>query len=134
MLIIGLKILQKCRGKIETVINVYFFINNSMSVNSRALPSRALHLISEYSKPVTNPEWRYSRPIITTFRLYLTLFSRDTLLKKIILSNILHTNWFEMYLYIKHNGLDKYCCVFDKDYDDTYDIDGVYEAMIHYED
>ena len=96
------------------------------------LPSRALQLISEYSKPVTRADWRYSRPIITVFRLYLNVFSRKNLLQRYVLNNIIHSHWFEMYLYIKHNGIYKYCQLYDKNYDDVYDIDGVYEAMDRY--
>jgi hypothetical protein len=42
-----------------------------MSLPSRVLPSRALQIISEYSKPMTRPDWRQSKPIITTYYLYL---------------------------------------------------------------
>ena len=37
----------------------------------QALPSRVLLLISEYSKPMTRPDWRKSKPIITKYQLYL---------------------------------------------------------------
>jgi hypothetical protein len=101
---------------------------------SCALPGRALLLISEYSKPLTHPEWRYSKPIITTFHLYLSIWMRDKPLHQTILYNIRRTEWYEMYMYIKHNGLEKYCQLFDRDYYDTYEVDGVYDAMIRYED
>ena len=104
------------------------------SLPSRVLPSRALSLISEYSKPLTHPEWRYSKPIITTFHLYLSIWMRDKPLQQTILLNIYSTDWFQMYLYIKHNGIEKYCQVFDRDYYEIYEIDGVYDAMIRYED
>jgi hypothetical protein len=112
----------------------YTNIINVIMKDNCILPNRAVKLISEYSKPITHPEWRYSRPIITTFRLYLIIFSHKKRVYTNILPNIIRTEWFEMYLYIKHNGLDKYCSVFGKDYDDTYNIDGVYDAMIRYED
>jgi hypothetical protein len=99
---------------------------------SRTLPLRAIQLISEYSKPVTRADWRYSRPIITVFRLYLTVCPYKSLLQYGILMNISCSHWFEMYLYIKHNGIYKYCQLYDKKYDDVYDIDGVYEAMDRY--
>ncbi len=35
------------------------------------LPSRALLLIREYSKPFTRPDWRDSKPLITRYQLYL---------------------------------------------------------------
>ena len=101
---------------------------------SRVLPLRAIQLISEYSKPVTRADWRYSRPIITTFRLYLTVCPYKSLLQYGILMNISCSHWFEMYCYIKRSGLKKYCQVYDKNYDDIYDIDGVWDAMIHYDE
>jgi len=52
----------------------------SYALHSRALPSRALLLISEYSKPITRPDWRDSKPIITKYQLYLYV--------------ILKTNWY----------------------------------------
>ena len=36
---------------------------------SHVLPLRALSLISEYSKPITRPEWRRSIPIISPYDL-----------------------------------------------------------------
>ena len=36
-----------------------------------ALPCRALQIIREYAKPRTRPDWRQSKPIITTYHLYL---------------------------------------------------------------
>jgi hypothetical protein len=63
---------------------MYIFIikNNKMSyaLPSRALPNRALYLISEYSKPMTRPDWRDSKPIITKYQLCLYL--------------VLKTNWY----------------------------------------
>ena len=38
---------------------------------SHALPSHALVLIREYSKPITRPDWRDSKPLITRYQLYL---------------------------------------------------------------
>ena len=52
---------------------------------TRALPIRAVHLISEYSKPLTRPDWRKSLPIVTTFRLYLTLSPPTSELQYIVL-------------------------------------------------
>ena len=43
----------------------------SRALPSRALPSRTLLLISEYSKPMTRPDWRKSKPIITKYQLCL---------------------------------------------------------------
>ena len=43
----------------------------SRALPNRILPSRALLIISEYSKPMTRPDWRQSKPLITTYYLYL---------------------------------------------------------------
>jgi hypothetical protein len=75
----------------------------SLSVRAipiRAIPIRAVHLISEYSKPLTRPDWRKSLPIVTTFRLYLTLSPPTSELHYIILRNIKETEWYKMYYYI----------------------------------
>ena len=70
------------------------------SLSTRALPPRAVRLISEYSKPLTRPDWRKSLPIVTTFRLYLTLSPPTSELQYIVLQNIKHTQWYKMYYYI----------------------------------
>ncbi len=75
----------------------------------RALPCRALLLISEYSKPLTRPDWRDSKPIITTY----CLFSRVFYIRHYIplqmsppskysldynlLCNIIQTDWYFRY-------------------------------------
>ena len=70
------------------------------ALSVRALPIRAINLISEYSKPLTRPDWRKSLPIVTTFRLYLTISPPTSELEYIILKNIKHTEWYKMYYYI----------------------------------
>jgi hypothetical protein len=59
-----------------------------MSLPCRALPFRALLLIREYSQPITRPNWRKSKPIITTYHLYLevrnaSLYIRDEPKRKV---------------------------------------------------
>jgi len=70
---------------------------------SQALPSRALLLIGEYSKPLTRSDWRESKPIITTYSLYqrvnyLTNFNHNRpskySLEYKLLCNILQTDWY----------------------------------------
>ena len=41
------------------------------------LPKNALLLIKEYSKPLTRADWRNSKPIVTTYKLY-TLFRNSS--------------------------------------------------------
>jgi len=81
-----------------------------------ALPVRALFLIREYSRPLTRPDWRQSKPIITTYNLYLhvtyinpnNLFPPTELLHRVILHNILITDWYFAYYYIKNYELSTF--------------------------
>ncbi len=60
----------------------------SLTLPRTSLPSRALILIHEYSQPMTRPNWRKSKPIITTYHLYLevrnaSLYIRDEPKRKV---------------------------------------------------
>ncbi len=78
-----------------------------------ALPVRAITLIREYSRPLTRPDWRQSKPIITTYNLYLhvkyinpnNLFPPTEILHRVILHNILITDWYFNYYYNKNYNL-----------------------------
>lgn len=72
---------------------------------SCALPIRAINLIREYSKPLTRPNWRKSLPIVTTFRLYLTISPPTSELHYIVLRNIKDTKWYKMYYYVHQYGI-----------------------------
>ena len=87
----------------------------SYMLPSRALPSRALLLIREYSRPMTKPNWRDSKPIISTYRLYLQVNNiklANTIsmgrLYQIIFYNISNTEWYYVYVYISYHGLCEY--------------------------
>jgi hypothetical protein len=75
----------------------------------RSLPCRALVIINEYSKPITKGIWRKSKPIITPYKLYLHLeyifqkkmFLSNRPLHRIILNNVLDTDWYYNYSNIK---------------------------------
>ncbi len=74
------------------------------SLPSRALPVRALQFIREYSKPVTRPDWRHSKPIISTcelYSIYYIIFNNIDL-QEIIIKNIYDTEWYDIYLTIKY--------------------------------
>ena len=104
----------------------------------RALPCRALYLIREYSKPLTRPDWRHSKPIITTFRLYLLIkyvmyipiISPTKRLHSMILYNIGDTEWYYAYVYIKFYGLKTYL----DEYTDhrMLKADGIEDAICHH--
>jgi hypothetical protein len=61
---------------------------------SHALPSRALLLIHDYSRPLTRPDWRNSNPLTTTYQLYNNTLIRDGLLMAYLLMNIVDTDWY----------------------------------------
>jgi hypothetical protein len=76
---------------------------------SQVLPSRVLLLINEYSKPVTRPDWRKSKPIITTHCLFSRVFyirhyiplqmspPSKYVLDYNLLCNIIQTDWYFRY-------------------------------------
>ena len=68
-----------------------------------ALPIRAVSLISEYSKPLTRPDWRKSKPLTTTYQLYNNTLIRDGLLMAHLLLNIIDTEWYYLHMTIKYN-------------------------------
>jgi hypothetical protein len=97
----------------------------------RALPCRALLLIHDYSRPLTRPDWRHSKPIITTFELYLLSLIGY---KYNILSNIKNTDWYEMYHFIKHNGIRNYCIKNNVDFHTIICIKGIHHALGYFYD
>ena len=84
----------------------------SRTLPSRALPSRALQIIHDYSKPLTRPNWRDSKPIITTYKLYLFILKHAGLsspdIYRRILRQISDTDWYNAYIYIRFYGLHDY--------------------------
>ena len=71
-----------------------------------ALPCRALDLIREYSKPITRPEWRQSKPLTTTYQLYNNTLVRDGLLMAYLLMNIIDTEWYYLSMRQKYNSIE----------------------------
>ena len=71
----------------------------AQTLPSRLLPYHALRLIREYSKPMTRPDWRNSKPLTTTYQLYNNTLIRNGLLMAYLLMNIVETDWY--YLYIR---------------------------------
>ena len=81
----------------------------------RALPRNVLQIIREYSQPITRANWRKSKPIVTTYRLYLQVKNiklANTIsmgrLYQNILYNISNTEWYIAYVYISYHGLSEY--------------------------
>jgi hypothetical protein len=115
------------------------------SLPCRSLPCRALSLIREYSRPLTRPDWRKSKPIITTYKLLLEICSnkkenrRRMRLLKTILKNIKKTNWFWIYNHIKYFGLRDFYIMYYEKYGVKYynrnnicKIDGIEFAIQYY--
>jgi hypothetical protein len=82
---------------------------------SYVLPSRALQIIHDFSKPVTRPDWRQSKPIITTYQMYLKLkylididCTGENLLHYRLLCRIIKTEWYYAYTYILKYGLTSF--------------------------
>ena len=95
--------------------NLYILIINIMySLPSHTLPSRALLLIRDYSKPCTRSEWKTSKPIITTYGLYKVLQQQeiDRLPKTpkyiALLNNIKSTEWYYAYKIINDYGQQRF--------------------------
>jgi hypothetical protein len=110
----------------------------SRALPSRALPSRALQMIREYSKPMSKPNWRQSKPIITTYRLYLKVkyvmctdptLSSIKRLHSIILKIMMDTEWYQVYTYIKIFGLDRRIVDYSEH---MINADGIEDAIYHH--
>ena len=109
--------------------------------SKNVLPIRAISLISEYSKPLTRPDWRTLRRL-SIHMLYEELIEMyydgsnvtKTLLI-LILRNVTNTEWFFMYETIRNNGLDTYYVLYFYKYGVNYDntnirdIDGIQFAI-----
>jgi hypothetical protein len=96
------------------------------------LPSRALCIISEYSRPITRPDWRQSKPIITTFQLYQYVLENQTKLSPLLYKlfmNIYQTWWFCLYASIRNYGIDDIYQKYDISHEDLMKIDGVQYAL-----
>jgi hypothetical protein len=101
------------------------------------LPSRALCLIRDYAKPMTRPEWRNSKPIITTYRLYLHIIrknldysdqtSSDIHLR--ILWKIQDTDWYHAYGYVRCHGLNEYLYRLEPNETSYQHADGIQDAI-----
>ena len=101
-----------------------------------ALPCRALSLIRDYSRPLTRHDWRQSKPIITTYKLYCEYRRREMVRGRkniiILLDNIEHTDWFWIYNIIQMYGLERFYIKYFKKYGyeaNLKNIDGVKQAI-----
>jgi len=103
-----------------------------------SLPLRALSLIREYSKPLTRADWRQSKPIITSYGIYLhtrplifpTVPIKLTFyyLCKIIMRNIMQTEWYNLYIVIQQIGIYNASLQYNLPYKKISQIEGLLEA------
>lgn len=103
-----------------------------------SLPSRALLLIHDYSRPITCSNWRKSKPVITPFRLYSIIRKRRRNTYRpiyfMVLNNIEDTDWYYTCAYIQKYGLDKYYDEYFRQYGVKYvqninAIEGISDAI-----
>jgi hypothetical protein len=100
-------------------------------------PPEILRIIREYSLPVTCPDWRKSKPIITTYQMFLLAEQKNNYvtsnLYERLFDHILETEWFYMYKTILAYGFDMYKRHYFNKYGvharNIYYIDGLEEAL-----
>ena len=101
-------------------------------------PSHVLRLIHEFSRPITRADWRKSKPVISTFRLYTIIRKRRLYTYRpiyfIVLNNIENTDWYFTCKYIQKYGLDNYYDEYFRQYGVKYvqnihAIEGVSDAI-----
>lgn len=107
-----------------------------MSLLNHSLPCRVLSLINEYSRPMTRPDWRNSKPIITQYKLYEYLIKHpidNTFTKspdrlyQTTLYHIAETDWYFAFTYIRFYGINRYIERMDGD-DHLIYADGIQTA------
>ena len=101
----------------------------------RVLPLRVLHIIKEYSRPITRANWRQSKPIISTYQLYLTCRINNEYKFKlfcIIIDNIQRTDWYSAYIFIQNKGIHRYYQHHNIRDSKIVDVDGIKDAIYEY--
>jgi hypothetical protein len=125
-------------------MNIFLLKNimdNQVLLYRQVLPYRALSLIREYSKPLTRPDWRELKPIMTTYKIYLyTRPCHINLLRKIkfkylckiIFLNIMQTNWHRLYVDITRIGINNAAIQYNIPIEQLMKIHGLNEANTYY--
>ena len=82
------------------------------------LPTRVLHIINEYSKPITRPDWRTIKKL-SQYRLFLDI-SHNVYKKRIFYNaykSMESTDWFYKLNYISRLGIESYIHAHSQDND-----------------
>jgi hypothetical protein len=113
-------------------------MEKTITCSSHVLPLRALSLIREYSKPFTRADWRNSIPVVSSYGIYLhtrPLIFQTVPIKltfyylcKIIMRNIMQTEWYSLYIVIQHIGIYNASLQYNFPYKKISQIEGLLEA------
>ena len=98
---------------------------------SQVLPSNALRLISEYSKPLTRADWRTLRKM-TNYKLYnisMNVIRKKVNLVLIFQNNIRDTLWYKLYTFTQCWGIEKTSKYFNISEYELLKINGIEEAI-----
>ncbi len=99
----------------------------------QALPSNAVRLIREYSKPLTRPEWR-SLHRISNYQLLFCITNDNisTRLLNIINRNMQSSDWFCMFSFIELWGLTHASIRYGVPYHELIQMNGIIYAVNNY--
>ena len=97
----------------------------------RVLPSNVLRLISEYSKPMSRPDWRRLRKM-TNYKLYnisMNVIRKKVNLVLIFQNNIRDTLWYKLYGFTQCWGIEQTSRNYEISVYELLKIDGIAEAI-----
>ena len=113
---------------------MYIFLFNNYKMQCRFLPSNVVCLIREYSQPLTRPNWRTIKKM-TTFDLYAYSYRHLkilTPLMEMLIDNIHHTNWYNIYMTIKLYGIYKAIIKYNMTSQEILRIKGMSDAVAYH--
>ena len=67
-MVLNLKLKHLIFFIISLIITSLITSLRTMALPSKRLPQNVIALISEYSKPITKPDWKYGTPLVHIFR------------------------------------------------------------------
>ena len=108
--------------------------SNVLSSNvllSNVLPSNVLRHISEYSKPMSRPDWRTLQKM-TNYKLYsivTNVITKQVNLVLIFQKNMKDTLWYNLYSFTQCWGIEGTSSHYNMSEDELLKIDGIIEAI-----